>query len=370
MHETFTYTGDEPRNDIETVLLKFRSYCRPRKNVVFERYQFWNRNHNTSEPIDQWVTDLRSKAAQCEFGTFESDMIRDKVAFGVRDDRFKDTLTLDLTLNKALDVCRAAETTKQQIEAMGVTQTHALSVHAMQARKRGDHHSKTKRIPKQSSNDKCEYTNTSACTYCEKSHAPRQCAAYGKLCRKCGRPNHFAYVCLGGRSLARGSVPSRPVYTVESGETSGLFIGTVYVGEIDRSGRHANLCVSNQELCFKRDSGADANVLSLDTYGRLGSVAPLMETNTVLIAFGNAKIRPEGEVKLRVVNPNTSDARMLDFYVTRASEIAILGCKACTELNLVRRVSVDIVADNDVVTEATMRAQYSDVFTGLGKYEK
>ena len=122
VHDTFTYTGDEQRNDIETVLLKFRTYCEPRKNIVFERYQFWNRNHNASEPIDQWVTDLRSKAAKCEFGTFESDMIRDKVVFGVRDDRIKKRLLreADLTLHKAADVCRAAETRKQQIEAMGV----------------------------------------------------------------------------------------------------------------------------------------------------------------------------------------------------------------------------------------------------------
>ena len=35
-----------------------------------------------------------------------------------------------------------------------------------------------------------------------------------------------------------------------------------------------------------------------------------------------------------------------------------------------RRVTVDTVAENDVLTEAKMRAQYSDVFTGLGKYEK
>ena len=170
----------------------------------------------------------------------------------------------------------------------------------MQARKKGGHHSKAMRMPNQSSNDKREYTNTSACKYCGKSHAPRQCAAYGKLCRMYGGPNHFASVCLGGRSLARGPAPSRPVYTVESGDTSGLFIGTVYVGEIDRSVGHANLFVSNQEVCFKLDSGADANVLPLDKYERLGSGAPLMEKNMVLTAFGNAKIRPEGEVKLRV----------------------------------------------------------------------
>ena len=46
-------------------------------------------------------------------------------------------------------------------------------------------------------------------------------------------------------------------------------------------------------------------VLPLDTYERLGSGAPLMQTNTVLIVFGNAKIRPEGEVKIRI-NPNMS----------------------------------------------------------------
>ena len=110
VHETCTYTGDEQRNDIETVLLKFRSYCEPRKNIVFERYQFWNRNQNASEPIDQWVTNLRSKAAKCEFGTFESDTIRDKVVFEVRDDRIKERLLreADLILNKAVDVCRAA----------------------------------------------------------------------------------------------------------------------------------------------------------------------------------------------------------------------------------------------------------------------
>ena len=108
--------------------------------------------------------------------------------------------------------------------------------------------------------------------------------------------------------------------------------------------------MGNQEVRFKLDSGADANVLPLDTYERLGSGSPLMKTNTVLTAFGNAKIRPEGEVKLPVVNPHTSETRMLDFYVTRSSDIAILGCKACIELDLVR-MSVDTVAENDVLTE-------------------
>ena len=159
------------------MLLKFRTYCEPWKNIVFERYQFWDRNQNASEPIDQWVTDLRSKAAKCEFGTFESDMIRDKVVFGVRDERIKERLLrmADLTLNKALDICRAAGISKQQIEAMVVTQTQ-VPVHTMQARKKGGRYKKATSMPTQSSDDKREY-NTPACKYCGRSHAPRQCSA-------------------------------------------------------------------------------------------------------------------------------------------------------------------------------------------------
>ena len=62
------------------------------------------------------MTDLRSRAAKCEFGTFESDMIRDKVMFGVRDDRIKERLLreADLTLNKALDVAELLTSTSNR----------------------------------------------------------------------------------------------------------------------------------------------------------------------------------------------------------------------------------------------------------------
>ena len=35
----------------------------------------------------------------------------------------------------------------------------------------------------------------SGCTYCARIHAPGQCTARGKSCRRCGRRNHFAICC-------------------------------------------------------------------------------------------------------------------------------------------------------------------------------
>ena len=47
-------------------------------------------------------------------------MIRDKIVFSVNDERVKERLLResDVSLSKALDVCRAAETTKAQLKAM------------------------------------------------------------------------------------------------------------------------------------------------------------------------------------------------------------------------------------------------------------
>ena len=345
VHETIEYALDDDKADYELVLTKFRTYCEPRKNIVFERYQFWGRNQNQDEPVDQWVTDLRTKAAKCEFRDQESDMIRDKIVFGVHDTRIKERLLreADLTLARALDVCRAAETSKHQMDAMGTA--HA-QIHAVHTQK----HARTTRKPmiKPPANSKREST----CQYCGQTHAPRQCPAFGKVCKKCSGMNHFAVVCRGGGNRKPGG---RPVHSVESDDTSGLFIGTVFVGGINCNEWQTTLRLNNSDVIFKLDTGADANVLPLDVYQQIYSNVPLTPTDTILTAFGDNKIRPEGEVQLEVTCPRTSMTKLLHFYVTRASSIAILGCKACTTMNLVKRVAIGIVEDTTVLTEAGLR---------------
>ena len=79
----------EDNDDWQTVLDKFRHYCKPRKNTVYERRCFWSRNQGNGELIDQWIKDLRIKAKLCEFGDQEDLMIRDKIVFSVNDERVK-----------------------------------------------------------------------------------------------------------------------------------------------------------------------------------------------------------------------------------------------------------------------------------------
>ena len=120
VYNTFTFEAEEDRNSVDAVLGKYKSYCQPRKNIVFERYKFWQRNQLEEEPVDHWITDLKTKASTCEFGGECDNMIRDKIVFGVRERCLKERMLreADLTLGKAIDLCHAAEASKAHLKTM------------------------------------------------------------------------------------------------------------------------------------------------------------------------------------------------------------------------------------------------------------
>ena len=111
IHEQFTFQTDDEKKDYKVILKKFKEYCHPRKNTVYEQYCFWSRDQVEGEPIDKWVKDLRTIAKNCEFETQEDYLIRDKIVFGVHDSRVKERMLreTELTLAKAVEICRAAE---------------------------------------------------------------------------------------------------------------------------------------------------------------------------------------------------------------------------------------------------------------------
>jgi hypothetical protein len=68
------HLGDDKK--LVKVIEKFETYCMPRKNVTWERHIFNTRDQQPGEAIDQYVTDLRSKAKSCEFGTLTESLIK------------------------------------------------------------------------------------------------------------------------------------------------------------------------------------------------------------------------------------------------------------------------------------------------------
>ena len=108
------------REQLRNLKQLFKAYCNPRKNLIFERHKFNTRNQDENETIDQYVTALRTLAATCEFESLHDGLIRDRIVCGIKAQTLKERMLRenDLTLQKAIDIYRAAETSRDQLKSL------------------------------------------------------------------------------------------------------------------------------------------------------------------------------------------------------------------------------------------------------------
>jgi hypothetical protein len=117
---TFEFASDEVKGKTSEILKKFDEYCNPKRNLTVERHIFNSRMQQPGESFDQYVTDLRLKVKTCEYGTMADEMIKDRIVVGVQCDIVRGRLLRekDLNLSKAIDICKAAEASKKQLEKL------------------------------------------------------------------------------------------------------------------------------------------------------------------------------------------------------------------------------------------------------------
>ena len=153
-----------------------------------ERHKFNTRTQGSSELIDQFVTDLKTIANDCEFGNIKNDLIRDRIVCGTNSENVKKRLLREdkLTLDKAISICRAEVESVRQTQKMNEEQGN--TVHFV--KNKGKSRSATGGArPKEYSDKKFQ------CGKCVLMHERRKCPAYGKLCHTCSKPHHFAKFC-------------------------------------------------------------------------------------------------------------------------------------------------------------------------------
>ena len=199
--------GDDKKFD--KVIEAFRSYCSPRKHILYERYMFWNIKQEETEGVDSYLTRIKLKLDMCEYAeAVKQDMTRDKFVFGLCDDRVKERLLRKekLNLTTAVGIAQRAESSKKQMRDMSANS----EINSMQ---------RSRRQPSQ----------TTYCGNCGRQHKPRQCPAYGQECSLCHKPNHFARVCRSRPTntsqhklppiTRNSSMASRKVQEVEQSDT-------------------------------------------------------------------------------------------------------------------------------------------------------
>ncbi|KAJ8038229.1 hypothetical protein HOLleu_15587 [Holothuria leucospilota] len=99
---------------------RFEEYCTPKKNVTYERHLFFTGSQQTDEAIDQYATELKRRAKSCEFDELKEGLLRDRIVCGCGSNLLREKLlrTQDLTLDEALQMCRANEAIKAKMKTL------------------------------------------------------------------------------------------------------------------------------------------------------------------------------------------------------------------------------------------------------------
>ena len=106
----------EDRKDHDSIIAKLDAFFNVRRNVIFERAQFNRRNQQPGESAEEYIIALYSLAANCKYGTLESEMIRDRLVVSIWDAAVSERLQLDteLTIEKAKKSISQREAVKEQ----------------------------------------------------------------------------------------------------------------------------------------------------------------------------------------------------------------------------------------------------------------
>ena len=382
-------TDDEQR-DVNTCMEALQAHFKPKRNVVYERYVFNLCSQNSDESIDEFLNRIRKLSSSCEFGTLTEELIRDKLVLGIQDETTKLRLLKEdnLTLNKALNICRASEVANVQIKAMKTSVNEVEGVNALRTRsyKKAFTKPPTKTGKGAPSSNKQQtqkqtYSTKRKCYHCgrDQSHKLKECPAFGQTCNNCGKQNHFASVCLSSKSTKR-------IHTLADGskeETDEEIFQIEEVTSVAGQGRQvvANLIFlsnsgqSRTELKCQLDTGATCNVMSYDDLSRIvqDGNPQLQNSKVKLRLFDGSLMIPVGTASLEVENNNNQRqiTEVLQFQVVKGSNKPLLSADTCEKLGLIQ-LNINSMTEirTPLLSRETVLQNYKSVFEGLGHIGK
>ena len=336
--------NEQPTNedDITTKALfeKFEEYCLPKRNVIVERRKFFWRNQSSDKSIDQYSTELKNLATGCEFENLLDGMLLYKIVDGIKSDKLRDTLLRKgggLTLDRAIEICRIDEMTRQQMKVMSDDkEVAAINRGAGGSRKRlhdkesneSSNHNRwrnTKTTKQTGKGFKGESTYRKKCQYCGRIHKPKNCPAFGQECRRCKKKNHWANCCT-TKMISENTTEENHEYVIEVIKNT---------DQKEQAEATTIMKMNGKSVKVKLDTGAEVNVMPKRVFDLNRDKKTLLsQTSTRLKGYGGNNIPVLGATKVQCeVNSNIEE---IQFYVVETASKTVLSLKTCKKLDLIK----------------------------------
>ncbi|XP_062537952.1 uncharacterized protein K02A2.6-like [Armigeres subalbatus] len=370
--------------DTQSALRAIKAKVVAKRNIIIDRLDFFSAVQAPRENVDDFCSRLKGLAKVARLGNLESELMAYKLVTANRWQHLRTKmLTIsDITLDKAVDLCRAEEITEKR--------SHELTYVTPEA--------EVNKIAKGKARSK--QVNSPRCKFCGDAHefSKGTCPALGKRCYKCNGKNHFEKVCrAAAKQKNRRSRSIREVKeecssedeASENGESSEeseqeYHISRIFDNSVDGGGVVAELDIkfarSWKSVLCDLDTGANVSLIGLDHLKKLTEDRnPSLQPSTLrLQSFGGNPIKVLGEVKVKCRRLNRKYKLILQ--VVDVEHRPLLSARASRELGFVKfceavkfnasepKPSIDKLMRVYRVQAQQIIDEYKDLFEGYGKF--
>ena len=321
VYDNIAWESDDDKHKPDKVLEALENYCNPRDNEVLESHRFWNIQYQ--EPFDKFLTELKTRAASCNFQEKDR-MMRDKIVFTVTGKLQELLLRVDgLTLEKAVKVCRAYEQSNKQVkEFRDNSNPSNSSTKVNKVAQKPDPRVPRNKKPDNRHEKKVNESMKINCNFCGYQHekSREKCPAWGKTCDNCKGRNHFKSKC-------------KKVHAVSQFQNGNEDFDDQWLMAVNNKEEsiNASLTINEYDVSFQLDSAANVNTICQKHVKK----HQVSQTTVRLNMWNKTNMKPLGETVLMVVNPRTRVKSEVKFVVVPNGFTNLLGLKTIQELGFI-----------------------------------
>ena len=341
------------------VVQAFENHFKPQVNLSYETFLFRKMTQRDDETTQQYYVRLHEQALKCEFADKDKE-IKQQIELSTNSSKLRkySFQNPQKTLNELLTTAKTFETMKIQTEEIEKQSEDINKI-------------SKKKLTSNATNYRDQKSDTNTCYRCggDFPHTTK-CAALGKTCNSCGKPDHFSRVCRSRQKMGRNqregnytrplnvldetNEPAEPVNVVENVTCEKqtrddnfqcyeqLFTTLANVpteGKIQHHDFKTKVFIENTQVEVLIDTGASINVLNESTFhkinNKMNNTLKLKDTKTKLITYGNdsPKLRIIGEVILLI--ESRKKFVHTKFYVIKTHHKNLLSGATATALQLI-----------------------------------
>lgn len=286
--------------EYEDVVKVLDEFFDPKRHEITESFRFFNRCQLDGESVQEFITEIRRIADNCNFGTMLDRMLRDRIVCGIRSSALQKQLLTkkDLSVEDAETMALSAEAADKDANKMAADASAVLKIKAQST--------STKEVPVE-------------CGRCGSiKHNSNACRWSNARCYHCGRRGHLAVKCRNEESArprtregARGF--RGRVLTVKEGETDEDIEDSMHIWTL-KSTREVKVkppirrtfTWGGVDVSMLIDTGSPVCVVSRQLFEQHKNAWPSLRPSRTKLSCYLGKLPVFGELLLPVSYDNTT----------------------------------------------------------------